>query len=463
MVMSLLDAKRIREERGPIVQEMKDLMSVVTDAKRSMTKKERNAWEDLDKRQKELLATAESIEGTFNLDGGYDTEEGERLRDEINGKGFGTGQARFVPDKASQQSRGCRLLPPNAKVVTRNTKSYLDTVFPGFTSEQKRQEKFGLADYLRAHLSMDNVSPELRGMVVGTDAQGGFLVPDVLAAKLINYMQQDSVAMQAGCSLMPLDGFGGDYSFAKITSLPTAAFRAEMSPSTDVTFNLARVTFVPRTLAIPIVCSFEMLQDAPNASLAIETAISQSIAAAVDEAVWGYSTAANRPYCFRGSTTISRTFASGSSSNASPPYPKTLISGYETLITQGVNFNQQNRDADNGLSIVCPTALWSSFNRQSNGLGDPVGMPWMVLGSGFYPSNRMNRSQLTMPSSSYDECVMGDMQNIVIGMRQPIRVEISRQRYLPELAQLFMAYCRFDVRVFNENGLTILGGYSTST
>jgi hypothetical protein len=58
---------------------------------------------------------------------------------------------------------------------------------------------------------------------------------------------------------------------------------------------------------------------------------------------------------------------------------------------------------------------------------------------------------------------MGDMSNIVIGMRQPIRVEISRQRYLPELAQLFLAYCRFDVRVFNENGLTILGGYSTST
>ena len=80
MPVSLIEAKELREQRGPIVKEMQDLLSNAHKEKRSLSSEEQTKWDKLDKDQQEKLRLAEQIEHLHDVEGVHD------LRNELNQK-----------------------------------------------------------------------------------------------------------------------------------------------------------------------------------------------------------------------------------------------------------------------------------------------------------------------------------------------------------------------------------------
>lgn len=80
MPVSLIEAKELREQRGPIVKEMQDLITKAHEEKRSLSSEEQTRWDKLDSDQKEKLKLAEQIEHLHDVEGVHD------LRHELDKK-----------------------------------------------------------------------------------------------------------------------------------------------------------------------------------------------------------------------------------------------------------------------------------------------------------------------------------------------------------------------------------------
>lgn len=84
MPVSLIEAKKLREQRGPLVKQMQDLLSNASKENRSMSPEEKEKWDTLDNEQRTKLEMAEQIEHLYNVEGVHDMQRelNERQDDE---------------------------------------------------------------------------------------------------------------------------------------------------------------------------------------------------------------------------------------------------------------------------------------------------------------------------------------------------------------------------------------------
>ena len=75
MPVSLIDAKRLREERAPIVKEMQSLITKAAEEKRSLSNEEKAKWDTLDTEQRSKLEMAEQIEHLHDVAGVHDMQK----------------------------------------------------------------------------------------------------------------------------------------------------------------------------------------------------------------------------------------------------------------------------------------------------------------------------------------------------------------------------------------------------
>lgn len=75
MTVSLVEAKKLREERGPLVKQMQTLISTASEQKRSLTIEEKTTWDALDKDQRQKLELAEQIEHLYDVEGVHDIQK----------------------------------------------------------------------------------------------------------------------------------------------------------------------------------------------------------------------------------------------------------------------------------------------------------------------------------------------------------------------------------------------------
>ncbi len=75
MPVSLIEAKKLREERGPIVKQMQDLAAKAFEEKRSFSPEEKTTWNKLDADQRSKLDMAQQIEQLYQVEGVHDMQQ----------------------------------------------------------------------------------------------------------------------------------------------------------------------------------------------------------------------------------------------------------------------------------------------------------------------------------------------------------------------------------------------------
>lgn len=89
MPVSLVDAKRLREERGPVVKNMQSMLTKIADEKRTMTPEEKTQWETMDKDQRSKLEMAEQIEHLYDVEGVHDLQRELTQRNDADAREHG--------------------------------------------------------------------------------------------------------------------------------------------------------------------------------------------------------------------------------------------------------------------------------------------------------------------------------------------------------------------------------------
>ena len=147
---------------------------------------------------------------------------------------------------------------------------------------KQNHEEISPGAYLRAMVLGGKTDAEKRALSEGTDSAGGFTVPDVLSAQLIDRLRASSVLIRAGARTIPLTS---DQNYiAKIASDPVPAWRAEAASIAESDPTFARVSLAPKSLAVLVKVSREVLEDSLNIEAALVLALTQAMALEVDRA-----------------------------------------------------------------------------------------------------------------------------------------------------------------------------------
>lgn len=292
--------------------------------------------------------------------------------------------------------------------------------------------------FLRALATGARNDAERRALAAGTDAAGGYTVPTTTSAELIDLARSNMVLAEAGARVVPLDT--GQHVIAKLASDPVAAWRVENAAvnESDPTFD--GVTLAPKSIAVLVKASVELMSDSVNLERELPNVLARALAVEIDRAGLVGSGSGPEPLGIAGFSGLTANgFAGGA------------LSTYTPLM--------QARGALHGANERFGTAIMAARDENAlasavDGDGQPLLMPRALEAVQMLHTTAIP----TDGGAGSDEgkAICGDFTQLLMGVRQEIRVEILRERYMDNLQFGLICHARVDFAAARESAFTVL-------
>lgn len=301
------------------------------------------------------------------------------------------------------------------------------------------QARSGLSDnlrgmnagqFLRAMIVNDKTDVERRALAEATDSAGGYTVPDVLSAELIDAARAASVVVRAGARTVPLTS--DQNTIAKVLADPTPAWRAEAGAVANSDPTFGPVVLTPRSLAVQVDISAELMADSLNLATALPNILAAAMAVELDRVALIGSGTAPEPRGIANTVGIG-TFAQNAD-----------IIGYSNLSRARTGILTANRG---------PVSAYIMHPRDEGSfvdLLDSTGQPLMA------PNAVSSIPMLTTTSLPVDggtgtdesTIIAGNFAHLLIGIRSGIQVELFKgPKYISNLQYTMIAHMRADIAV----------------
>lgn len=293
--------------------------------------------------------------------------------------------------------------------------------------------------YLRALFTQNPKNEaERRALAAGTDAAGGYTVPEVTSARLIDLVRANSVLSQAGAQTVPLTT--DETVFARLASDPVPAWRAENAAVAESDPTFGRVLLKPKSLAVMVKASLELLEDSINMETELPNILARALAVEVDRAGLVGSGSASEPTgIVNYSGLTSNAFGGGALTDYSP-----LIQARTALHTANerlTGFVMSPRDE-------------GTFASLADGQGQPMRKPEAIASTPMLWTSNMPTDGGT--GSDESQIIGGDWSQLMMGMRSTIRIAPLRERFADNLQFGFIAHVRVDFAAARESAFTVL-------
>ncbi len=262
----------------------------------------------------------------------------------------------------------------------------------------------------------------------GTLSGGGYAVPAPLAAQWLDMLRAKSVVIAAGAGTIPMDS--QTLRIAALATDPVVTSRKENTAinASDPTFRA--VDLKAKSHGVLVTSSVELLADSPNAAAMVEAALLGSMAAAMDAAclTGNGSTAGNLDNVlgilnFAGIGDI--------------PY---VADSYDAFIDALADIWADNIEPTS--VIMGPTSA-ATLAKLKTGLGEGSDKTTLVP-----PPEYAALAKFRTTSMPADVALVSDMARAIIGMRQGIEIEATRQggSAFANAQVLIRALMRFDIQ-----------------
>lgn len=366
-------------------------------------------------------------------------------------------QVRQVIERDGDDYRARRSEP----VLLGREQRMADLTLTGRSSFDKSEaDDFSLGRAIRGAMTGEWQDAELeqRALAEGTNSAGGFLTPEVLSTRIIDRVRAKARVLEAGAQTLRLDS--DNVALPRLTSGVTPAWRNENAPNAESDPAFDRVTFTPRSLAVAVKLSYELVEDMVDGGAElIENELLAALALKVDAAALRGSGTPPEPtgLRFQPGVTVTSLGANG----ASLTYGALM-----SAITVLYGGNHTNLSA-----IMAPrtaqglASLTDTTNQPLNPPKPVADMPWYVTNQ--VPVN-LTQGTATTASDVY----VGDFSNLVIGVKPFLKIDFQR-RGVAELggnlkasSELLMgtqqvyvlATLRADVQLLHPDAFNVLTG-----
>lgn len=305
---------------------------------------------------------------------------------------------------------------------------------------QARSHEEGITPgaFLRAIVTGAKSETEQRALAGGTDAAGGYTVPTLTSAQLIDLARANMVLDAAGAQTMPLDS--AENVVAKVTADPTPAWRIENSAVNESDPTFGGVILKPKSIAVMVKASVELMNDSLNLETELPNVLAKAMAQEIDRAGLIGSGSDPEPLgIVNYSGLTSNTYAGGA------------LAGYGPIMTA--------RGALHGANERLGAVIMAS--RDENALasltatdGQPLNMPQVLQGVPMLHTTAIPTDGGA--GSDESQIICGDFSQLLIGVRSSIRVEVLRERYMDNLQFGLIAHARVDFAAAREGAFTVL-------
>ncbi len=296
--------------------------------------------------------------------------------------------------------------------------------------------EFSFGSLLRGMVNAGPKSLEIKAALSeGTDAAGGFLTPENLSNDLIDRMRSRQVCVNAGARSVQL---GSDNTrIVRVASDPAVGWRNENAAVAESDPVFEGVIFAPKTLAVLVKVSIELLEDAVNMSDALTQIFANAMAVELDRVALVGTGTAPEP---RG------VFNTPSVGSVSMGTNGAQITNYTNMLDALRTIRTAN-SADPTAMILHPRTA-----RTVDGLVDSTGQPLQApkaldtipqLITTSLPINQVQGTSGTVCSS----IIAGDFTQMFLGIRTDIRIQLLRETFMGNLQVGFVCYMRADVQL----------------
>lgn len=420
--------KKLSEARGAIVTSMQELLE---ENGKGLTGEQSSQWGRMDAEQEALalrianLKRADELEAEMRKPEPIDLPTIGRTSDpEAHGRTASRGGEVW---RDARTGREVRVLRGSDRCA----------------SEEERGNYSGLTigGFLRSMIVGEGrTDVEKRALSEGTDSAGGFAVPDILTRRIIDRLRSESVVFRAGAATVMLES--DITKIARLATGPTAAWRSENAEITASDATFEGVTFTARSLALLLKCSRELLEDASNMEVALETEFARNLAAEMDRVVLVGSGTPPEPKGIAfitgiGSVTMG---AGGAALTNQTAYPKLLDAVYEIL--------RDNAPAPTAAIMNPRTEV--AFSKLLDSTYQPLRRPPMIETLPFLSTTGIPITDATDASpetTNGSKVLVGYFPHALVGIRSSLRIEILKERFAEFLQYGFVAHVRMDVQV----------------
>lgn len=293
--------------------------------------------------------------------------------------------------------------------------------------------------YLRAMVVGAKSDAEKRALSEGTDSAGGFTVPDILSAQVIDLMRAQSTVIRAGAVTIPLES--DTQHIAKVASDPIPAWRNEAAAVTEADPTFSRVTFTPRSLAVLVKVSRELLEDSLNMETLLPQLMTSAMAVELDRvALFGSGTAPEPQGVvnFSGVQEVAHDAA---------------LASYAPLISARTLVKSANFDGVSAY-VLNPRDEGTLAGLTATD-GQPLNIPPAIAEVPMLTSTSVPTDEGAGTESSI---VTGKFDNLMIGLRHGVTIQILKERFQDTGQYGFIAFMRADIAATHENAFCKITG-----
>jgi HK97 family phage major capsid protein len=283
-------------------------------------------------------------------------------------------------------------------------------------------------------MATGKATPEIRAALTeGTDSAGGYSVPEKYSTEVIDNSRARSVVVRAGARTVPINGEKQHY--LRILSDPVVAWREELGAVNQSDPTFGRMTFIPRSLAVIVRASRELLEDSMNVEQAIEASIAGAFASEIDRvALFGTGTPPE-PLGVANTPGINQVDAGAG------------IDGYGPLLEARRKILAAN--GNEPTAVILSAATDEVFGGLVDTTGQPLRMPRAIEELPIYATSHTD-------TDLADGAIVGDFRQLWLGIRRDLRIEPLRELFAATMEVGFLCYMRLDVAVVRPASFSLI-------
>ncbi|MGE0283319.1 MAG: phage major capsid protein [Parvibaculaceae bacterium] len=434
IVVNQANARRLGLSTSPELAELqKKRTALIDEARKNLAKLEDEKispaeGRKIEARHDETMAELDEVDEKIGRLQDIDVRAGQISMRPHNGdaesRGFDDGSEPYVDE-------------PTQCFALRAKQSYSDFVRERHDGEVEFSD-LSTGAYMRAMIIGPKSEAEKRALAEGTDSAGGYTVPDILSARMIDRMRAASVVMQAGAQTVPLLS---DVNYiAKVLTDPQPAWRAENASIAESDPTFGRVTLTARSLGVIVKVSRELMEDSLNMETVLPNLLATSLAQELDRVALLGSGTPPEP---RGVANFTGLTVSDVGGIGDP------LSGYDALVKARTALRTVNSDVT--AYVMSPRDEgWLAI--QKDGQGQPLNKPPAIA---TIPMLVTSKIPVDLGTGDDESIILaGDWSRLMVGMRTNITLGVLRERYADNWQYGFVAVLRADIAAEHEAAFT---------
>jgi HK97 family phage major capsid protein len=304
-----------------------------------------------------------------------------------------------------------------------------------------------LTDFMRGVAGMQSTAAVNAALSVGTNTAGGFSVPSQTMPQILSALTPVSSLLTAGAGIVPMESGAKSATTAVVDTVPTASWRQERGAVAESDPAFRAVVATPQSLAFYFRVSRELLADGQGIEAALQEAIAQAFAKALDYAGLRGSGTAPEPLGIRNTAGVN-IIPSGTNGGALAGY-----GSFMTAIEALLNANAPMPTA----AIMAPRSL-VKLGGLVDTTGQPLRKPELLATLPLIATPQVPIALTTGTSSDTSEIYMGDFSKMYFLMRENLSIQLLRETFATTGELAFLCHVRADVVITHPKAFAVVTG-----